>query len=584
MSRNQDLATIFAQMGDVLDLLGENAFKVNAHRRVARALEDMAEDAATLATDDPKALGAMPGFGAATVKKIKEFAETGKIAEHGELLGKIPAGLLDVLAIPGLGPKRVRAMWQDGGVEDIASFKAKIADGSLAKLKGMGAKTLQNALESLAYLEQGVGRVRLGQALPVAEGLVAMLQRVKGVKAISHAGSLRRGRETIGDIDIVAAGRYPGQVHEALRTAPGVTKVLVAGDTKTSVRMDSGMQVDLRTVTEAEYGAALLYFTGSKEHNIRLRERAQQRGLRLNEYGLFPDDGEAAPQDRGVNPIAATTEEDIYAALELSWMPPELREDHGELAVPAPKDLVSVADIKADLHSHTTASDGALTIEEMAEQAIRRGLRVLAITDHSRSSTLANGLSIERLQDHIAMVRSAARQYKGQLTLLAGSEVDILADGSLDYPDEVLAELDVVVASPHTSLKASPEAATERLLKAIRHPMVHIIGHPTGRIINAREGLSPDIAVLAKEAKAHNTALEINANTMRLDLRDAHVRVCVETGTLISINTDAHGAADFDQLRYGVTTARRGWLPTSLCVNAWETKVLLAWLKSKRAG
>lgn len=584
MSRNQRLATIFAQMGDVLDLLGENAFKVNAHRRVARALEDMAEDAATLATSDAKALGDMPGFGAATVKKIKEFAETGKIAEHGELLGKIPAGLLDVLAIPGLGPKRVRAMWQDGGVEDIASFKAKIADGSLAKLKGMGAKTLQNALESLAYLEQGVGRVRLGEALPVAEGLVAMLQRVKGVKAVSHAGSLRRGRETIGDIDIVAAGRYPAQVHEALRTAPGVTKVLVAGDTKTSVRMDSGMQVDLRTVTEAEYGAALLYFTGSKEHNIRLRERAQQRGLRLNEYGLFPDDGEAAPQDRGVNPIAATTEEDIYTALELSWMPPELREDHGELAVPAPKDLVSVADIKADLHSHTTASDGALSIKEMAEQAIRRGLRVLAITDHSRSSTLANGLSIERLQDHIATVRSAARQYRGQLTLLAGSEVDILADGSLDYPDEVLAELDVVVASPHTSLKASPEAATERLLKAIRHPLVHIIGHPTGRIINAREGLSPDIAVLAKEAKAHNTALEINANAMRLDLRDAHVRVCAETGTLISINTDAHGAADFDQLRYGVTTARRGWLPASLCVNAWETKVLLAWLQSKRAG
>ncbi|MBL9141106.1 MAG: DNA polymerase/3'-5' exonuclease PolX [Phycisphaerae bacterium] len=584
MSRNQELATIFAQMGDVLDLLGENAFKINAHRRVARALEDMAEDAAALAVSDPDALRAMPGFGAATVKKIKEFAELGKVPEHQELLAQVPAGLLQVLQIPGLGPKRVRALWQDGGVVDVASLKAKIADGSLAKLKGMGAKTLQNALESLEYLERSAGRARLGQAMPVAEALVAFLQRVKGVKHIGYAGSLRRGRETIGDVDIVASARYPAHVHQALQEAPGVTKVLAAGETKTSVRMDTGLQVDLRTVSDAEYGAALLYFTGSKEHNIRLRERAQQRGLRLNEYGLFPDDGEAAPQDRGINPIAAATEEDVYAALELPWIPPELREDHGELGSPPPKGLVSIADIKADLHSHTNASDGALTIEGMADEAIRRGLKVLAITDHSRSSAQANGLTTERLLDHISLIRSIARQYKDQITLLAGSEVDILADGSLDYPDEILAQLDVVVASPHSSLKAAPEVATERLLKAIRHPLVHIIGHPTGRIINAREGLSPDIALLARESKAHNTALEINANTMRLDLRDAHVRVCVDTGTLISINTDAHAAADFDQLRYGVTTARRGWLTTSLCVNAWEPKALLDWLKSKRPG
>lgn len=579
MSRNQELARIFAEMGDVLDLLGENAFKVNAHRRVARALEDMAEDAADLAVRDANALRAMPGFGQASVKKIEEFATNGRIAEHDELLGKVPPGLLGVLQVQGLGPKRVRTLWQDGGVVDIASLQAKLADGSLEGLPGMGAKTLQNIRDSLDFLARGAGRVRLGQALPAAEAIIERLRAVPGVTQASHAGSLRRGRETIGDIDIVACATDPAAVHAALATMPGVAKVLAAGDTKTSVRLDSGTQVDLRTVQPAQYGAALQYFTGSKEHNIRVRERAQQQGLRLNEYGLFPDDGVAAPQDRGIAPVAGATEEEIYTALGLWWMPPELRENHGELTNRPPKDLVTVADIAADLHTHTRASDGALTIAQMAEEAIRRKLRVLAITDHSRSSAQANGLSVERLRDHAAEIRSIAQHYADRLTLLAGSEVDILADGTLDYPDDVLASLDVVVASPHTSLKAAPDVATERLLKAIRHPLVHIIGHPTGRIINGREGLSPDMAVLAREAKAHDTALEVNANTMRLDLRDAHVRMCVDSGTLVAINTDAHAAADFDQLRYGVTTARRGWLPCSLCINTWEPRKLLAWLK-----
>ncbi len=584
MSANQELAAIFQQMADALDLLGENAFRVNAHRRVARTLEDMAEDAVDLVQRDPAALRAIPGFGDATVKKVAEFAEHGAVKEHGELVAQIPAGLFDVLQIPGLGPKRVRVLWQDGGVTDLPALKAKLADGSLAGLPGMGAKTLQNIQESLDFLERSAGRVRLGRALPVAEELVAMLAKVKGAKEVAYAGSLRRGRETIGDVDIVAAAADGAPLHQALREAPGVTKVLASGDTKTSVRLESGLQVDLRTVHADQYGAALLYFTGSKEHNIRLRERAQQRTLRLNEYGLFPDDGQPAPQERGVKAVAGRTEESIYKALDLWWVPPELREDSGELERHPPKDLVRVEDIRADLHTHTKASDGTLSIQEMAEEAIRRGLRVLAITDHSRSSAQANGLSTERLREHAAEVRRVAKHYEDRLTLLCGSEVDILADGSLDYPDDVLAELDVVVASPHTSLKAAPDVATERLLKAVRHPLVHIIGHPTGRIINAREGLSPDIALLAREAKAHHTALEVNSNSARLDLRDAHVRVCVETGTLVAIDTDAHAAEDFSQLRYGVTTARRGWLGCAQCVNTWETAALLKWLRSKRPG
>lgn len=584
MSRNAELAAIFGQMGDVLDLLGENAFKVNAHRRVARALEDLAEDAADLAVRDPAALRALPGFGEATVKKIGEFAELGHVPEHRELLAQVPAGLLEVLQVPGLGPKRVRVLWKDGGVESLEGLRTRLASGELDGLPGMGPKTLQNIRDSLEFMARSTGRVRLGQALPIAEALVEALGRVPGVTRISHAGSLRRGRETIGDVDLVASSAHPERVHEALRALPEVERVLASGDTKTSIRLRSGLQVDLRTVSDAQFGAALLYFTGSKEHNIRLRERAQAAGRRLNEYGLFVDDGQPAPQDRGVPAIAGRTEEEVYAALGLPMVPPELREDHGELTTPLPSDLVTVESIRADLHSHTKASDGALGIEEMAEAAIGRGLKVLAVTDHSRSSAQANGLSVERLAEHVAAVREVAARLRGRLTLLAGSEVDILADGSLDYPDEVLATLDVVVASPHTSLKASPEAATARLLKAIEHPLVHIVGHPTGRIINAREGLQPDMAALVRAAATHGTALEVNSNFVRLDLRDAHVRMAVDAGALVSINTDAHAAADFEQLRYGVITARRGWLGCGQCVNTWPEPRLRSWLRDKRSA
>jgi DNA polymerase (family 10) len=584
MSTNHELARIFTQIADILDITGANAFRVNAHRKVARTLEEIAEDVGAIARARPEALGEIEGFGKATVEKIHEFLRTGTVKERDELLGQVPPGLPALLQVPGLGPKRVRTLWQDGGVDSVETLKAKLADGSLAGLPGMGEKTLKGIAESLAFLEQSRGRVRLGEAMPVAQAFIQLLRAVPGVHRIDVAGSLRRGRETIGDIDLVASATDPAALHAAMRAAPGVAKVLVSGDTKTSVRTDFGMQVDLRTVDDAQFGAALLYFTGSKEHNVRLRERAQRKGLRLNEYGLFPDDPaeKAPPQDRGVAPVAARTEEDVYAALDLWWVPPELREDHGELERRPPADLVTVAAIKAELHCHTTASDGTLSIAGMVEEALGRGFHTIAITDHSRGQAQANGLSIERLREHAAAIRDVARTYADRITVLAGSEVDILADGRLDYPDDVLAELDWVVASPHSALRAAPEAATERLLAAIRHPLVHVIGHPTGRIVNAREGLSPDIAALAREAAARKVALEVNANTMRLDLRDSHVRVAVDAGCLVSINTDAHGAGDFDQLPFGVATARRGWLGRDLCVNAWDREPLLRWLKSKR--
>jgi len=584
VASNAELARIFGEIADVLDLTGANAFRVNAHRKVARLLEESGEDLAGLARTDPARLRELPGVGEGSASKIEEFVRTGRIKEHDDLLATVPAGVPALLGIPGLGPKRVRTLWQEGGVDGVGTLRARLADGSLTGLPGMGPKTLKAIAESLAFLDTTRGRIRLGEAMPIAEAMIAHLRSAGGVKRISHAGSLRRGKETIGDVDIVASAADAARLHAALQSAPGVAKVIASGDTKTSVRTDHGVQVDLRTVDDAQFGAALLYFTGSKEHNVRLRERAQRMGMRLNEYGLFREEpgAEGTPQSRGAVPVAARTEEEVYAVLGLWFVPPELREDHGELDAHPPGDLVDLDSIKAELHCHTTASDGTLEIAGMVEEALRRGFHTIAITDHSRSQAQANGLSIERLREHAARIREVAAHYAKRIAVLAGSEVDILADGTLDYPDDVLAGLDWVVASPHSALRAEPAAATERLMAAVRHPLVHVIGHPTGRIVNAREGLSPDITALAKEAAARKVALEVNANSMRLDLRDAHVRLCVQAGCAVSVNTDAHGAGDFDELRYGVATARRGWLGTGLCINAWTQARLLAFARAKR--
>ncbi|MCP3902847.1 MAG: DNA polymerase/3'-5' exonuclease PolX [Planctomycetes bacterium] len=580
MSTNAQLATIFNEMAAVLELIGANPFRVNAHARVARVLKDLTVDVATLA-DEPKQLEAIEGIGKASAKKIAEFVATGAVAEHERLVGEVPGGLLALLEIPGLGPKTVKMLWDDGGVTDLASLKDAIARGALADLPRMGDKTIRNITESIAFAEQSGDRARLGIAMPLAESIVERLRAVPGAGRVQYTGSLRRGRETIGDIDILATAREPEKLAESFTTMPGVAKVLAAGRTKCSVRLEAGIQVDLRLVDEEAWGAALLYFSGSKEHNVALRERAGKRGARLNEYGLFPDDGDdAPPQQRGIAPIASRTEKEIYAALDLPWIPPELREDRGELTAQIPK-LIELADIRADLHAHTVASDGKMTIDELAAAARDRGYHTVAVTDHSQASAVAGGLTVEDLLRHVDAVHEANERIDG-ITILAGSEVDILADGHLDYDDEVLARLDIVVASPHVALGQDPAKATRRLLTAIRHPLVHVIGHPTGRMVNRREGLHPDIEALVTAAAEHGTALEINANDMRLDLRDVHVRAAVEAGALISINTDAHTPGQLELMPYGVLTGRRGWLTADGCINAWPAKRLHAWLAENR--
>ena len=579
---NAELSHIFDQMSKVLQLIGANPFRVNAHINVARILKDMIVDVAELA-DDPAKLTAIDGIGAGSAKKIIEFVQTGKVTEYEELLDSIPRGLLDVMAIPGLGPKTVKMMWEKAGVTSLATLKKKLNSGQLEKLPRMGPKTVQNIKESIAFAAKSSERMRLGEALTLAEAIVAHLAKVKGATRVEYAGSLRRGRDTIGDIDILATSTSPASLSTAFREMPGVQKILAAGETKSSVRLDSGVQVDLRVIEKQSFGAASMYFTGSKQHNVVLRERATKKGLRLNEYGLFPDDGERdePPQKRGVKPVAAKTEEEIYAALDLPWVPPEIREDRGEMDVPATPKLIELDDIKAELHAHTIASDGKMTIDQLVAEAKLRGFHTVAVTDHSQASIQANGLSPKRLREHIEAVHEANDRIKG-ITILAGSEVDIHADGRLDYDDTLLAELDIVIASPHSALRQDAKAATKRLVTAISHPLVHVLGHPTGRIINKREGLHPDINALIEAAIEHNTALEINANYLRLDLRDVHVRAAVDAGALIAINTDAHTPDHFDFLRYGIVTARRGWLTPKQCVNAWPKQKLHKWLQAKR--
>lgn len=595
MSLNDALAQQFRDISRMLEVLGEDKFRVLAHEKAARAIEGLAVDIATLA-DNRAALLEIEGIGTKTADKIIEYCKTGKIAEHEELAAKVPAGVVAMMEVPGLGPKTVALLWKERGVTDIAGLKKIIEDGSILTLPRMGKKTVENIKASLTFMEQAGERLPLGLAQPVAEAFVDAMSKVKGVKRAGFAGSLRRGRDTIGDIDVLVATTDAPGAHEAFRRLPGIEQVLVAGETKSSVRARASVhhgrfelghdgpmvQVDLRTVSPKQWGAALAYFTGSKEHNVRLRERALKMGYTLNEYGLFPlDEEKAAPQHRGVKPVASETEEEIYVALNLPYLPPEVREDQGELDAKKTPELIELADIKAELHAHTTASDGVLSLDALIEEAKRRGFHTIAVTDHSRSAIQANGLSVERLRKQAKDVAEARARHAG-MQVLHGTEVDILADGRLDYEDEVLAELDIVVASPHVALSQEPAAATKRLIKAIENPFVHVLGHPTGRLIGRRKGLEPAMADVIAAAKEHGVALEINAHWLRLDLRDSHVRAAVEAGCIIAIDCDVHSVEDFDHLRYGVTTGRRGWLTAKLCVNAWSAKKIGTWLKARR--
>ncbi len=579
-SNNAQLAVIFQQMADVNQVTGGNRFKTIALEKGARVLKDFVKDVADV---EPQDLLQVEGIGKGIAQKIEEFLRTGRVLEHQEMIDAVPAGVLKMLDIPGLGPKGVAQLWNDGGVESIDELKQKIEDCSLEGLKGFGKKKLEKLQQSIAFAEKAGERTNIGFALPLALAIIDVLKDLPGVQQIDYAGSLRRGKETIGDIDLLVGAKEKdaARIMDVFVGLEMVEEVLGHGATKSSIRSTDdfrNIQVDLRVVDPKHYGAALMYFTGSKEHNVKVRERALSMGYTLNEYAL-------ADKDDKTKQVETKTEQAIYRKLGLAHIAPELREDRGELALAEKDDLpdlIELKDIKADLHTHTTASDGRWSIEENALAYAARGYHTVAITDHSKGQVQANGLDDKRLVRHIEAVRKVAKKLEGKITVLAGSEVDILADGSLDYPDELLAELDVVVASPHAALSQESKKATRRLLDAIANPYVTMIGHPTGRLVLRREGLSPDMEALCKAAAGRGIALEINANHWRLDLRDTHARLALEHGVRLAINTDAHGPADPDQLPYGVLTARRAGATKNDVINCMTAAGLKKWLKSTR--
>ncbi len=600
MSTNQEIAELFNRAADVMALLEENSFRVLGTRKVARIIEDLPEDVKALEAQGR--LEETPGIGESSLEKIREYFRSGHISEFEELAARVPTGVLAMLAISSVGVKTAHQLWKEAGITTVAELKKQLTEGTMPKLKGFGEKKQLKIRQNLEFMEEAGKRIGIGWALPLAQSYCDALLRVAGVSQVQYCGSLRRGKETVGDIDILVCA--------AAATVPAITRAVLAheetqqtigaGETKISIRTRAGLQVDFRIVAASHWGAALQYFTGSKEHNVRVRELAVKRGLKLNEWGLFKDQ----------QSIAGAIEQEIYSALELAWIPPEMREDRGEIElaqqmfrhgrgesvavtdprlaflgrdIPSVWPVLQISDIRGDMHSHTTASDGHCGIDDMIAEAKRRGYEYFAITDHSKSQVQANGLRVERLMEHIQAIHAAAAKVKG-IKVLAGSEVDILADGSLDYPDDVLRQLGWVVASPHAALSQESQAATARLVRAASHPLVDVVGHPTGRLVGGRRGLEPDMKAVVMAAARSGVALEINSHDLRLDLRDTHARLAVEAGVPLCINTDAHQREDMDKIIYGILTARRAWARPGNIINTWSWDAILRRQTSRRAG
>ncbi|MGN6506739.1 MAG: DNA polymerase/3'-5' exonuclease PolX [Tepidisphaeraceae bacterium] len=590
MSLNHDLADLFKTAAAVMEIKGEPVFKAIAFTKVARLLNDMTLDIRAAVEDG--SIGGIEGIGKSSRKIIEDFVRTGKSPDVEELMASVPGGLIPLLEIPSLGPKTIAIFWKQRGITSLGELVEALDSGKLEGLKGIGPKKLQSIKEGIALRQQAGGRRGLVDVLPIADRLLSEVRQLPGVEQAEVAGSLRRWRETIGDVDIVAAigPRADAETITAAFTHFSlVEKVLGQGPTKASVLVESGLQVDLRIVPANHYGAALQYFTGSKEHNVKLRGLAQDRGLTLNEWGLYKvADYEKQKKETGKPPaikaVASVSEADIYEALGLPLIPPELRENRGEIELAFEQKLPNLiirGDVRGDLHSHTVASDGQGTIEQMALAAKAMGYDYLGITDHSRSQVVANGLSIERLLKHVTAIRSVNEKMSG-ITLLAGCEVDILVDGSLDYDEEILKELDFVIASPHVSLKQDAAKATDRLLRAIDAKYVNIIGHPTGRLINSRAGLPLEIEKIVRRAADAGVALEINAGWPRLDLNDINARAALAAGAKLSINTDAHSIQDFDQLPLGLSVARRAGARAQDVINTYTASHLLKFFATKR--
>lgn len=555
---NSEIAGIFDHVADLLEIQDANRFRVRAYRNAANTIRDQSRSVASM-LEDGDDLSELPDIGEDLAGKIAEIVQTGRLPLLDEISEEVPDAIVEATRIPGIGPKRARALFDALDISSIDDLKAAAEEGRIVEIEGFGEKTQEKIRDELERGDITERRIRLDVAEEFAEPLVAWIRDIDGVSKAEIAGSYRRRKETVGDLDILVAGEDGGAIIDRFVEYDEIEDVASKGKTRSTVTLRSGLQVDLRVISKASWGAALHYFTGSKAHNIAGRRRAQDRDLKLNEYGLF--DGKAR--------VAGATEEEVYEGIDLPWIDPVLRENRGEIeAAEAGElpDLVTLDDIRGDLHAHTTASDGRNSLREMAEAAKDRGYDYLAITDHSRSQTQAGGLEVDDLEAQIDEIAELNEDIDG-IRLLAACEVDILEDGSLDFPDSVLKKLDLVVASVHGKFDLDEAAQTDRIIRAMDNPLVSIIGHPTGRQIGERRPYPVDMERLVEAAKDRGCVLELNANPIRLDLQDVHCRMAAEHGVRIAVSTDAHSTGGLGNMRYGVDQARRGWLSSADVVN-----------------
>lgn len=560
---NKAIATLLYETADLMEIDAQDSFRIRSYRNAAEAIDALPEKVSDLVCDQKKLLE-IPGIGKSMANNLTEICNTGKLTQHQELIGKYKPTMLELLKISGLGPKTIQTIWSAFQVADVEGVERLAKEGKLRTLPRMSEKTEQKILKSIETYRSISGRFHINEADDTAEKLVAHIQSLNGVEKITPAGSLRRGRETVGDLDVLITGRACES--ETLRAAaiehvlkfPGIMEVLAKGDNKVSFRLRSGIQVDVRLLPRDSFGAAMQYFTGSKYHNVTLRQRALKMGYTLNEYGLaqLKEDGSAG------RIVASKTEDEIYKKLKLAYIPPEMRENCGEIELAeknAIPQLLELQDLQGDVHMHTVETDGKCTIEEMAAAAKARGYKYMAITDHTKNLAMANGLTDERALMHLKRIREANENIDG-IKIFAGAEVDILFDGSLDLSDAVLAQMDIVIASIHSHFNMEPLQMTERILKAIENPHTSLIGHPTGRLLLRRDAYKFDIEAVLDAAAKNKVAMEHNAYPDRLDLNDQHLRMAKQRGVKIVINTDAHHTSHMDMIKYGVMQARRAWL------------------------
>jgi DNA polymerase (family 10) len=582
---NLEIAKVLSQMADLLEIQDANPFRVRAYRNAARLVDGHAMPMRKL-VEEERDLTELPGIGKEMASHIHELLGTGGLTALEELAGKIPRTLIDVIELPGVGPKKAKKLWKELGVETVDELEAKAKEGDVADLAGFGDKSQQKILDGIEQFREHRSRFKLVEADLLVTPLLEYLRDSPGVTRLEVAGSYRRRVETVGDIDLLAIAGDADRVMERFTSYPKVTQVQMSGSTRGRVTLQSGLEVDLRILTEPSYGAALVYFTGSKEHNIKLRKRAIERGLRLSEYGVFREMAdEDASEDKDPwagELVAGNTEEQVYAAVELPWIAPELREDRGEVEAAAKDELpvlVELADMKGDLQMHSTWSDGKNSIEEMVAACAARGYEYMALTDHSKALAMTGGLDAKRVREQWVEIEEVQQRHP-EIRILRSQEVDILADGTLDQDDDVLEELDLVVVSIHSRFELPAAEQTARILAALQHREVDILAHPTGRIINRRPPFELQLDEVLHCAKENGVVVELNAHPERLDLKDSHLMLARQLGLKVAISTDAHRVRDLDLMHYGVEQARRAWLSKADVVNALPLQEFMQLLRS----